>query len=250
MSQTRNGWEIRVVAGAGFTSLCQAFGGNDIRLGENGPLEFSAWSPHADELEDPAAAATRIHSLQVFLNGALRINAVSHHIHPIIFREFHADGRRHRVAAEILEEYPFSTNADIDADLTGFRDPTRHLSSNLLFHAKNHEPIRVILAITGLISTRSTTGRIFSWNALYKLLDTVKHYSNEFGWGMDEFANKTAIKSFTGACNNMSVIGLNARHGVTKGGIPKKCVATFDEASAIIIPMASSFCGKYLNEKT
>src|SRR5690606_29914535 len=66
-----------------------------------------------------------------------------------------------------------------------------------------------------------------------------------------EMPNETGesrIERFTAACNNMSVLGLYARHGMTTNTPPKKVMTDVREASRLLLGMSRSFCQKFIEE--
>jgi hypothetical protein len=242
--------EIHVRAGATFESLEQHWGGNDIALGSSEESHtgkvFSAYSYHADELLEPVAAARRIYSLQVLLNGAIRVCQGRMETVPIIFTDFNGEAGTYAVDAHDLEEEPFSRQAFIDEDLSGFRDPKRHCASLLIYLSKQDEIIRTILLLAGLISTLTSMSRIHSWNSLYKIYETVKFGCGQRKWGMVEFCDTGKINDFTAACNNVSILGINSRHGLKKGTPPTRVISDFGEACGLVLQLAHNFCWKYV----
>ena len=101
-------WEIAVLAGSYYTDLTQSFSGNDIALAYDNDymgMQSFAFSYHIDELDDPADVGRRLYSLQLLLNGALRLSSGKATEWPIVFTDFAAvnGGCRHPVYANTIE---------------------------------------------------------------------------------------------------------------------------------------------------
>lgn len=247
-------WEISVNAGSYYPDLTQNFYGNDIDLGfENDHIgmQFFAYSRHVDELDDLRHVARRLYSLQLILNGALRVSWRNAHTTPVSFVDFALcdSGERYSVYAETIEELPFSTNPAIDSSLSEWNNPKKRLASYLVNLSKFDADLRGILFLVGLISSNSTIESILTWGTLYKILDSIKHYSKINELQINTFADMARIKEFTAACNNMSVLGLYARHGADGNKIPKKVITDLSEAIDLIISLVSNFCKAYVDAK-
>ncbi len=244
-------WEFSISAGSYYPSLTERFGGNDICLAyENDDLgmQFFGFSLHIDALSEPSHVAQRLYSLQVLLNGALRVSSGHTNMIPIMFHQFSLcnGGSNHNVYAESIEESPFDLNPSIDKDLPYWKDPKNNYSSYILNKSKYDKVIRELLFLVGMISTtNSATERVLTWSTLYKILDCVKHYSKDFELPYDTFADKPRINEFTAACNNMSILGLNARHGPSGNKPPKKVMTCLNEASNLIVSLSQSFMQHY-----
>jgi hypothetical protein len=247
-------WEIAVSAGSYFPDLTQNFFGNDIDLSyenDHMGIQFFAYSRHIDELDSARHVAQRLYSLQLLLNGILRAYWQDVKHHPITFTGFVLceGGGFGSVHADIIEERPFSQDPEIDVINSAWDDPKQRYPSYLLYLAKKDECLRSILFLLGLISTNSTIEKILTWGTLYKILDCVKHYSKDIGQLIDDFADKAQITYFTAACNNMSILGLYARHGASGNIPPKEVIADISEAVDLIVKMAAKFCGRYVQVK-
>lgn len=250
-------WEIHVSAGADFDSFAHQLGGNDIFLSSteesNTGRLLSAFSYHADQTVDPTAAATRIYSLEVILNGAIRVANGDLKSVPIRFLEFDDGFSRFKVDARALDENPFSNAPFIDQDLTNFRNPTRHGVSHLIFLAKKSEVIRTILLLAGLIGIHETILRIHSWNCLFRIFETIESEcgKDKLNWDLSKFGSTSEISKFKAACNNMCVLGIYSRHGlVSLKPRPKPITAITDleTASKVILSFAREFLRKYIIE--
>lgn len=246
-------WEITVSAGPYYPCLTQNFNSNDITLSyENDHLgmQFFLYSRHLDELDDHAKVAQRLYSLQLLLNGALRLYWGNIHEKPIHFSDFVQidSGGRNPIYAKVIEENPFSRNTEIDYF------PQRNSSKNkypvhLLNISKTDSDLRALLFLVGLVSNRTPIECILTWGTLYKILDTVKHHAKVLKLPFNQFADKEKITKFTAACNNMSVLGVYARHGAAGNNTPTKVITDLDEATDLVISTATNFCRAYINTK-
>ncbi|RZU99720.1 hypothetical protein [Spiribacter vilamensis] len=248
-------WEITVSSGSYFPHLAQNFPGDDISLSDEDEEEqgiaFYAYSRHVDELDTPAGAAQRIYSLQLLLNGALRLEWEGVHTHSVRFNTFGriGSGEINSVYARSIEENPFSESSVIDEGLGYCKNPKVKFSAHLLYLAKTDEDLRTLLFLVGLVSTESPIESILTWNTLYRIVDTVKNNAKYLNCSLEEFADKNKIKAFKAACNNMSIIGLNARHGAANNEPPPQVITDLDEAINLIIPMATKFCQFYVQAR-
>ena len=247
-------WEISVSAGPYFPSLTQDFFGNDLDFSyenEHLGMQFFAYSRHIDELDDAKHVARRLFSLQLLLNGALRAAWQDAAYCPITFTEFVLcdGGGFESVYADVIEDLPFSQNPEIDIINSARENIKNSYPAYLLYLAKKDECLRSILFLLGLISTNSTTEKILTWGTLYKILDSVKHYSKDIEQSIDNFADTAQISNFTAACNNMSILGLYARHGASGNKPPKNVITDISVAIDLIVKMAAKFCRQYVKIK-
>jgi hypothetical protein len=147
-----------------------------------------------------------------------------------------------------FDDYPFDP-AVMAAEPTGYAyDPTRHCASHLIHLSKQHLPIRALLIQAGLISIHDARSQILAWNELYKMLDTMRHVSKRHGWAESMFAVPADLEKFTAACNNMSVLGINARHGLAGNAAPTRVITNIGDATSLIFGMATAFCSKYMSD--
>lgn len=248
-------WEIHVDAGSYYPSLSDYFPGDDIFLSyeneDHCGMQFSAFSPHIDVLTDGQEVGTRLFSLQLLLNGALRLDWGNCDFVPISFHGFHSlkgNISSHRFNAPV-EEYPFKPWSEKAPRPTGRRDPKHRLSSYLLYLSKSDDAVRNILFLVGMLSTNTPIERILSWGTLYRILDCVKTYARDAALDLSAFADKEDIKRFTAACNNMSITGLNSRHGASSNPPPTRIINNYDEAQRLIVDMSRKFICAYINAK-
>lgn len=249
-------WIIDVRAGSYFQSLASRLGGSDIHVyaGEDSETghNFQASSPHADKISSPGPAGKRIYSLNVILNGALRVSGLSLSQKPVTFSRFWDSDRGsvHRVETNLLEERPLSDEPPSDANNTKTEwGPEVHRVSHLLHLSKRHESVRHILIFAGLLSQETTIEKIHSWNMLYRIYESIRHFCNQYGWDLHILVGEDDLNRFTGACNNMSAVGLYARHGVTNRSAPSDYISDLRSASKVILEMAERFLDKVIEEK-
>ncbi len=246
-------WEIAVSAGSYYPDLTHNFPGNDIDLSyENDHLgmQFFAYSSHVDELDDPVHIAQRLYSLQLLLNGALRLSWGNIRAIPVHFTDFARSdgGERSSVYAKIIEENPFSGKPEI-VHFPKWNNPENSYPSYLLHVSKSDRDLRGLLFLVGLVSNNSPIESILTWGTLYKILDTIRHHSKTLQLPFDQLADKQKINAFTAACNNMSILGVYARHGAAGNDPPTKVITDLDEAIDLIVSMATKFCHAYVRSK-
>lgn len=247
-------WEITVSAGSYYPDLTQNFPSDDIVLNyENDHLgmQFFAYTSHVDELDDPVHVAQRLYSLQLLLNGALRLCWGNNRAVPICFSRFTRinGGGQESVYAKTIEENPFTRNSAINHGLIGWNNQRNRCPSQLLNLSKADGDLRALLFLAGLVSTNSPIECILTWGTLYKILDTVRHHSKLLQLEVEVFADKQKINAFTAACNNMSILGIYARHGAAGNDPPTRVITDLDDAVDLIISMATKFCRAYVSVK-
>lgn len=251
-------WEVRVHAGSYYQDLSDRLGGKDISLfaehDDHTGYVFFMRSPHVDEIDDKEKVGQRLYSLQILLNGAMRVcwKSISHQ--PVKFDRFALigdGGGGNVICADTLEDYPFSKNPMIDGFLNSrYGKPERHCVSYLVFYSKRLEAVRMLLFQAGLISTYTLEGKVLTWGTLYKMLDTIKFYSKEINCDVGDFVkNKSDIKRFTGTCNNIAILGVEARHGQMGWDEPKLLMTDINEACHLILEMSYSFIRKYIEAR-
>lgn len=244
-------WEVGVSSGSYYPSLTQEFSGRDIGLAyedDHMGLQFFAYSYHIDELDDPKDVSKRLYSLELLLNGALRVSWAGTRVCATNFTSFSEInvGGNHGIWADSIEEYPFSRNPQIDQFRPAHDDPRTYFPSYLLYLSRQSDELRSLLFLCGLISKNSPLETILTWSTLYKIMDCVRHYSNLAGISMNDIVSPTELNKFTAACNNMSILGLNARHGAAGNPPPTRVMTSIDEAIDLILGMASSFSRRFV----
>lgn len=251
-------WEFSISAGSYYQSLADSFRGNDIRLAYEDDcqgLHFFGYSSHIEGLTDTDHISQRLYSLQVLLNGALRAATGSIETVAISFNEFYRceGGGSYSIYADAIEECPFDLDPAIDDELPPWNKPDSNLPALLLNRAKTDSALRSVLFLAGLISTNSATENILTWSTLYKILDSVKHYAREYSLPYESFADQQRVNQFTAACNNMSILGVNARHGASGNTPPQRVITDLQEAIGLMLEMLNRFVVAYCpggNDKT
>ena len=239
-------WTIELRTGNYMDELSRRFGSRDISLNcsddpETGHVSW-ALSYHLNGLMELREVIARAFSLQVFLNGSLRVAAQQAKGVPITFTELVNTNstQRHRLDNADFEEYPFSKEPWIDDDPCVFKNPERHPASSLLYWSKKLEPVRIMLIHAGLLSFHDTQSRILAWSTLYKIRDTIIHFCKT---KEDKDAVRKTLKTFDAACNNISVLGIYARHGENgTNADPQKYGMTIEEASSLVLELANLKC--------
>jgi hypothetical protein len=207
---------------------------------------FSGYSPHIELLTDPKKISQRVLSLFLLYNGSgyiRRLNLNSKVRATAIYgKEFHE-----KVWASEIEEYPFEHNEDFyEKDCFKYEDTP--LDTVLFELAKIDQVVRTILFLAGLITpTNSFEDSILSWGTLYKIYDTVDYGCKESVININSLIPKAKLKAFTATCNNMSILGLNSRHGLKKYGSPPTNIITeLEEAVYIILCLSKNFLTEYI----
>lgn len=169
---------------------------------------------------------------------------------PVHFSDFVRinGGGQDSVYARVIEENPFSSNLGID-EFPNWNIPKNSYPSRLLSLSKADSDLRGLLYLVGLVSKNSPVECILTWGTLYKILDTVRHHSKALQLPFDQFADKQKINAFTAACNNMSILGVYARHGAAGNVKPARVITDLDEAIDLVISMTTKFCEEYVNAK-
>lgn len=245
-------WKIAVSAGSYYHSLASTFGGNDIGLSyedDHLGMQFFAFSYHIDELNDPEHLACRLFSLQLLLNGALRIAWNENFPVPVQFTHFALcdGGQQHGVHASNIENDPFSHNSKIDHGEYSAFPAHGWLSSRILNLCKKDEALRFLVFQVGLISLNNSLETIMTWGTLYKIYDSVRYHANLNNYDFESLTNVKRIKLFTAACNNSLLLGVFARHGDTGFGQPKAAITDINEATSLVIDLAHNFCITHIN---
>ncbi|MDF1876074.1 hypothetical protein JHD48_10035, partial [Sulfurimonas sp. SAG-AH-194-I05] len=75
----------------------------------------------------------------------------------------------------------------------------------------------------------------------------VNYGCKEAGININTLIPKAKIKAFTAACNNMSILGLNSRHGLTSyGEAPKNVIKDLEEAVFTVLCLSKNFLIEYI----
>ena len=237
-------WTIHANGGSNYESLADKLGGNDIALAYKDDccgIHFFAFSHHIDNLTDIALISNRIFSLEIILNGARRLSSYFDDLYPIRFTGFTDGNQSHEVSPFSFEDTPFRSDLWIDQQATGSKDPKRHQVSQLIQLAKSDDIIKALIIDAGFIRTVDLRDRIMSWNLLYKMIDTIKAGCKRDQINFKDLTSGSDLGRFTASCNNMAVIGHNARHGIKPTKAPTKILTDFEDASLIVFDICSKF---------
>lgn len=248
--QLKTKWEIWVQAGSYYPNLMYTFYGQDIELSyenDDRGMQFFAYSDHIQALTDPQLISRRLYSLQLLLNGALRISSASRYEIPVKFTDFFSrTGGHHTVNADSVEDNPFSADPSINVANPRWRSPKSSDPAYLLHVAKSDSDLRKILFLAGLISADSPIENILTWGTLYKILDCVRHHSKRCALDVKAFADPKEIEKFSAACNSMSILGLYARHGASSNTAPTKVITNLRQATDLVLSLAHNFSDAYV----
>jgi hypothetical protein len=249
--QESHKWEVEVNQPPYFQSFIQGVGGV-IGLSyddDNNGLINTMYSLHLDAVDDPEIVRARIASFELLLNGSMRLSGQRFDRMPITFVRFmHIKTKEiHSMGATDIADYPFEVDLP-HAALLDNSSNNINASSKLLNLAKDHESIRTLLFMAGLIKTIDTTDRILAWSILYKILETVKYFYKEHSINFDDKHDHKEVQAFTTACNLRSVLGMYARHGHGKPGKkpPTNVLTDLDDAIKFIFAIANEFCKEYI----
>lgn len=232
-------WEIGVDAGAYYQSLADNFNSSDIFLGwedDHQGRVFFASSAHVNGIDDLDLVSRRLYALQLLLNGAIRAGFGNLEAVPITFRGFGVEGRAwHQIDPRFIEDDPF------DKGVPNSAVPRSNFAAFLLSKSRSNPKVRMLLLMLGLITTRSIEERILAWGTLYKVLETLKSLCSDANIRFDSLADEKRIEKFTAACNNMSVLGVFARHGPSKKPPPAAGKVMTDVDEAVLLMIETSY---------
>ncbi|HAT7741552.1 TPA: hypothetical protein I7167_22020 [Vibrio vulnificus] len=244
-------WEILVNDTPYYPSYTQQIGGVLALSHEHDELGVynTAYSGYLEHLTDVKSVSERAFGLELLLNGAMRIAHANCDFIPIHFQEvLHIPtGIRSTVSPVAVDDNPFDLPTGIVAPSYSAVYINASLQSQLVNLSQTDEAIRTILFLSGLIKTVDLTDRILAWSTLYKIYETVRHFSNVNSIDFNALFDNSRVTAFTTACNQMSVLGIYARHGHGKAGrAPKNFITELDEAIEIVLNLAKNFCEEYL----
>ena len=211
--------------------------------------EYYAYSPHIEKLNDLDHIMKRISSLMLLYNGAQNIDFLNleYKINGIaVIREPLFEKN---LFALDIEKYPFCNDEkfySIKCILESYSfEPS---FGNVLFDmSKVDYNIRTILFLAGLIkNTNFFEDRILAWSTLYKIYDSIKYLCEKLEIRTDELMPNGKIEAFTAACNNMSILGLESRHGLSSRKKPKNVIKDLDEAIKLVLCLSKKCLSQYL----
>jgi hypothetical protein len=245
-----NKWRIGISAGSNYQSYADSFLSDDILLlhehDEHTGHVFFAYSPHLEEVITHADAWRRAASLLLLVNGAKNIAARGIRFLPFDVTEVwleEGEASRGDHGLEI-EEFPFG-KGDVAGRVVRNK-LKRSFDSRLLHVAKQDSIVRSALFFGGLITGSSAKERILAWGTLYKLMEAGKALAKTITSPYEKYVDDAALEQFTAACNNMSILGLDARHGPSSKTPPKRVLTDFDEAVGLILGFLSAVSQDYL----
>lgn len=209
---------------------------------------YSAYSPHIENLFDAKHIMKRVMSLMLLYNGTRYITDLNLNS-KVTAKSINGKGFSENLWATEIEEYPFDHNEDF-YDNSCFKYTDTPLDCVLFDLAKIDTTIRVLLFLAGLISRpNSFENSILSWGTLFKIYDTVSHGCKEADIDIDTLIPKSKIKALTASCNNMSIIGLNSRHGLKDyGSPPTNVINDLEEAVFTVLCLSKNFVIEYIKK--
>lgn len=209
---------------------------------------YSAYSPHIENLSDVNHIMKRTMSLMLLYKGSQYITGLSLN-YKITANSIHGKGYSENLWASEIEEYPFEHNADF-YDKSCFKYTNTSLDNVIYDLTKIDSTIRTLLFLAGLIShPNGFEDSILSWGTLYKIYDTVNYGCKEAEIDINTLIPKSKLNAFTAACNNMSILGLNSRHGLTNyGKPPKNVISDLEEAVFIVLCLSKNFLIEYIKK--
>ena len=209
---------------------------------------YSAYSPHIENLTDVKHIMKRIMSLMLLYNGSQYITGLNLN-YKITANAIYGKGFSENLWASEIEEYPFEHNADF-YDKSCFKYTNTSLDNVIYDLTKIDTTIRTLLFLAGLIShPNGFEASILSWGTLYKIYDTVSYGCEQENIDINTLIPKGKIKAFTAACNNMSILGLNSRHGLKSyGDQPKNVISNLEEAVFTVLCLSKNFLIEYIQK--
>lgn len=209
---------------------------------------YSAYSPHIENLSDSEHIMKRVMSLMLLYNGVQYITSLNLNS-KVVATVIHGKGFSGKLWASEIEEYPFEHN-EAFYDNSCFKYSDTSLDSVLFDLTKVDTTIRVLLFFAGLISRPNTfEDSILNWGTLYKIYDTVNHGCKEADIDINTLIPKSKIKALTATCNNMSILGLNSRHGLKDyGSPPTNVINDLEEAVFTVLCLSKNFVIEYIKK--
>ncbi len=207
---------------------------------------YSAYSPHIENLTDAKHIMKRTMSLMLLYNGSQYITGLNLN-YKVRAKSIYGKGFSENLWASEIEEYPFCHNPDF-YDKSCFQYTNTSLDNVVYNLTKIDSTIRTLLFLAGLISNpNGFEDSILSWGTLYKIYDTVNYGCKQEGININTLIPKSKINAFTAACNNMSILGLNSRHGLTSYGTPpKNVISNLEEAVFVVLCLSKNFLIEYI----
>lgn len=207
---------------------------------------YSAYSPHIENLQDAKHIMKRTMSLMLLYNGSQYITGLNLN-YKVRAKSIYGKGFSENLWASEIEEYPFDHNEEF-YDKSCFTYTNTSLDNVIYDLTKIDSTIRTLLFLAGLIShPNGFEDSILSWGTLYKIYDTVSYGCKEADIDINTLIPKSKINAFTAACNNMSILGLNSRHGLKSyGSPPKNVISDLEEAVFTVLCLSKNFLIEYI----
>lgn len=205
-------------------------------------IEIYATSKHLKNLSNDKDIIKRAYTLIMLFNGSQIIGNKSF-FYTLTIDSIYKNDTQISECFDNIDENPFIHN---QTQLKMFK---YKFDEGLFCLAKKDFIIKTILLFYGLLKDPSKSNlnqNILNWSTLYKIYDTIKSIYNIRKLVAQELYRK--INTFTGACNNMSILGLHSRHGLTNNTPPSNIVS-LEESIDIILKLTDYFLNKYLKEK-
>ncbi len=247
-------WEIHVNAGSDYVDFASHFHSRHLAFGaehdEHTGHVFKAYSHHIDHLADPLAVSNRIYSFEVLVNGARRLSfGEMERTTRIEFNGYQSEsGQAGWYQVSAIDENPF--DSPMPPPIPQYERDSRFRPEYYIHLAASDDPVRMLLFLAGLIYRRTPQEIILTWGTLYKIYDTYKWMANETGVKLSNFEGTPGeINRFTAASNNMSILGLGARHGLTNKTAPSNSMTNIDEAIALNLRIARKICEHYIDTR-
>jgi hypothetical protein len=234
-------WEFEIRGGNYFCDLTYQMRSNDVSFAyeddDTTGLLFLGYSAHLDPLTDFDSAIRRLYSIELLVNGALRLGLNTPlpqplRFHRLIDLEKKCSANVTLVAS--IEESPF---ADSIEEVFTSEQMRSHWPSRILHASKTDLTARSLAFLSGMISTSSSLECIATWSTLYKMRDTIRTGCDELSVEPEKLCDIKQVEAFTAACNNENVLGLAARHGKTSSGKPKKTISDLNEAITLMVAL-------------
>jgi hypothetical protein len=231
-------WKVELTAGNYYPDLTVHFDRNDLVLDyDDDPetsLQFHLFSDHLDGIEEIEAVLPRVAAFELLLNGSLRL-VYDHYIYfsaPIRFTYLveMETGQRFPLRHVLPEDDPFNHQME--------NPPCVHAAAKLIALSRADEGLRTLLFLVGMLSWPGHSDERYAWGNLYKVYETASTLAREKNLKPFVNVSEADITSFRAAVNNMSVLGLSARHGLTGLTAPKRVNVDLIKATKDVMAMA------------
>ncbi|WP_369937303.1 hypothetical protein [Xanthomonas tesorieronis] len=245
-------WEVHVDAGSDYIDFASNFHSRHLAFGsehdEHTGHVFTAYSHHIDHLDDPVAISNRVYSLELLVNGARRMSIGgierTMRIKFSGYQSLTGTAGRYEVAA--IDETPFDSS--MPPPVPHCVKVGRFTPEHYIDVAASDNPVRMLLFLAGLIYRATPQEVILTWSTLYKMFDSYRWMAKQIGESLSDFEDTVGeVNRFTAACNNASILGLEARHGLSTNVPPSNPMTDLDEAIELNLRIARKICERYIN---